>query len=210
MQFVLIIIIFTYYESRAGKEFNMVKINKNTFPDSLSGRMNKEVYYRVVNGETYASKMPGKRKKKKYGDWDEGNFKFKNATLFARNMLQRPERKAIYHAKASGFNNAYTIAIADYMKNPEITGISARSYKGRPGARLTISVANVVPVDHVELKILLPDNSILEQGSAIPAKKEGVWIYKTTAETSIVKGITLRVKVTDIPEHRVTKDFPLL
>jgi hypothetical protein len=54
MQFVLIIIIFTYCESRAGIELNMVKINKNTFSDSLNGRMNKEVYYRVVNGETWS------------------------------------------------------------------------------------------------------------------------------------------------------------
>ena len=118
----------------------MVKINKNTLPDSFTGRMDKEVYYRVVNGETYASKMPGKRKKKKYRDWEEGNRKFKNAIWFAQNILRRPEWKAIYSAKASGFNNAYTIAIADFMKNAEITGISARSYKGKAGARLTIKI----------------------------------------------------------------------
>jgi hypothetical protein len=47
--YALIIIIFAYYESPAGIEFNLVKINNNIFPDTLNGRINKEVYYRVVN-----------------------------------------------------------------------------------------------------------------------------------------------------------------
>ena len=203
------IIIFTQPEARVNLEFKMVKINKNTFPDSFSGGLGNQLYFRNVNGNTYASKMPRQRKKKKYGDWNKENLNFKLASVFAQGILKQPGLRALYDAKAVGFNNAYTLAIANYMKDAEITGISARGYKGKPDASITITVSNVVQVASVELLILLPDNSILEQGSAIPSKHEGAWIYKTTAETSTVKGITLRVKVTDIPEHLVTKDFPI-
>jgi len=190
-------------------EFSMVKMNKNTFSDSFSGGLSNQLYFRVVNGNTYASKMPRKRKKKKYGDWNKENSNFMLASVFAKFILTQPELRALYDAKASGFNNAYTLAIADYLKVPEITGISARGYKGKPGARITITVSNIVQVASVKLQILLPDNTILEQESAIPSKQEGAWIYKTTAETPAVKGITLHVKVKDIPDHLVIKDFPV-
>jgi len=47
------------------------------------------------------------------------NRKFCHASSYAVNILKDPEKKAYYASKAKGNNNAYTMAVSDYMQHWE-------------------------------------------------------------------------------------------
>ncbi|MEI7981612.1 MAG: hypothetical protein WCI71_08145, partial [Bacteroidota bacterium] len=107
----------------------MARVTGGLF-DKMSGMLANQVYYRVINGKTYVSAKPKKRKKVERGKLPEGNKKFIKASHYATKAMIKPERKAIYQSVAGGLTTAYSMAIADFMKAPEIGTVSTREYRG--------------------------------------------------------------------------------
>jgi hypothetical protein len=105
--------------------------------------------------------------------------KFKLATQYAKQMMADPERKTYYTDKAKELTlpNAYTAAITDYMRKPEIRGIDAPKYNGKPEDRIAIHASKKgFKLDRVSVVVTSLDDVVMEQGAA-EYMGEDVWNY---------------------------------
>jgi hypothetical protein len=101
----------------------MATIKNNDLVKGLSGSIGKQLVFRTLHGKTVVSHMPRKPDKKKETEAQRNTrATFRKATLFARRVLQDPEKKVYYQqrAKALKLPNAYTAAITDYMRKAKV------------------------------------------------------------------------------------------
>ncbi len=176
---------------------------------NMQGTLGGQVYYRQINGKTFASAMPKPRKKVKWGQLPKANMKFLQASEYARRITRNPEWKAIYKGVATGMQTAYSMAIADYMKPPQIGTVSLKMYRGKPGDKIWITVINTIRVEWVKLSIENADGITIEQGEAKPGRGPNHWIYTTTVRNPIVSGTSIHTAARDFPGNLATREIQL-
>jgi hypothetical protein len=162
----------------------MAQVKFNKIIEGFSGRVG-EIVFRTYRGKTYFGQRPSKPQKESEGQRNT-RTKFKLATEYAKQMMKDPERKAYYTKKAKklALPNAYTAAITDYMRKPEIRRIDASKYSGKPGGQLTILASKKdFNIDRVSVIVTSPDDVVLHQGNA-SYEGTGVWTYKSPLTTS--------------------------
>jgi hypothetical protein len=157
----------------------MAHVKSNDITEGLSGRLGKLIF-RTYKGKTYVARRPSKPKKES-DDQRNTRSKFKLATQYAKQMMADPERKAYYTDKAKelALPNAYTAAITDYMRKPEIHGIDASKYNGKPEDRIAIYASKKgFKLNRVSVVVTSADDVVLEQGTA--DMDAGVWNYQSS------------------------------
>jgi hypothetical protein len=181
---------------------------KNLYSELLKGhgKVNSEFYIRVVNGKSYMSQMPLKGRRTGAVPQKECT-RFKEATLYAITIPANPALLELYKAKASGFNSAYTMAIADFMKPPVIGTVAYRKYHGRPGDAIRIRVKNIIRVKMVSVTVIDPEGIQVEAGDAFPAGSG--WVYQVVNLNNTLRGTVLQIKVQDFPGNLVTREIEL-
>ena len=156
----------------------MAVVRMNDLTEGLSGKIGK-IIFRTYRGKTYASSRP--RKRKKQSEQQRSNReKFKLATQYAKRMMNDADMKAYYKkiAEQLALPNAYTAAITDYMRKPQITEVDTKRYTAKPGS-ITISAGKKnFKLDAVNVIISSPDNQVIEVGSA-GYEGEGQWVFRT-------------------------------
>jgi hypothetical protein len=145
----------------------MAVVRMNDLVEGLSGKVGK-IIFRTYRGKTYASSRP--RKHKKQSEQQRSNReKFKLATQYAKSMMNDADMKAYYKriAKKLALPNAYTAAITEYMRKPQITDVDAKKYTGKPGGHIAISAQKKsFKLNAVNVIIFSHDNQIVEVGKA--------------------------------------------
>jgi hypothetical protein len=173
----------------------MAHVKCNDITEGLSGRFGKFVF-RTYRGKTYVARRPSKPKKESEGQRST-RTKFRLATQYAKQMMADAERKAYYTEKAKtlALPNAYTAAITDYMRKPEVRQIDASKYNGKSGSHITV-LANKknFKLDRVSVVVTSSDEVVVEQGAA-KYDGDGVWSYLSTL-TSPVSYTSYKVFVT--------------
>jgi hypothetical protein len=158
----------------------MAVVRMNDLVEGLSGKVGK-IIFRTYRGKTYASSRP--RKHKKQSEQQRSNReKFKLATQYAKSMMNDAAKKAYYKRIANqlALPNAYTAAITDYMRKPQIADIDAKKYTGKPGGHIAISAQKKnFKLDAVNVIISSSDNRIVEVGKA-EYDGAGQWIFRST------------------------------
>jgi hypothetical protein len=102
----------------------MATLRRNPIINGASGMFGDALVFRYRRGKTIIAKRP--RLPKKQSEQQKTNrSKFRQATMWAQIVLEKPERKEYYRKKAKKLNlpNAYTAAITDYMRSPKLTEI---------------------------------------------------------------------------------------
>ncbi len=158
----------------------MGTVKTNPFLKGLSGRHGNMIL-RSFNNKTFFSRLPSKPLKQSAHQKLNRN-KFQLATDFAKQMMKNPEKKEYYSKKAKKLKlpNAYTAAIADYMRVMEMTiEVSKES-----GSDIDYIIRIHVTKKHfditaVEITIQDADRNIIEKGAADIGVR-GLWIYKPT------------------------------
>jgi hypothetical protein len=162
----------------------MAQVKSNDITEGLSGRLGKLIF-RTYKGKTYVARRSSKPKKESEGQRNTRS-KFKLATQYAKQMMADAERKAYYTDKAKelALPNAYTAAITDYMRKPEIRSIDASKYDGKPENHITILASKKdFKLDRVSVVVTSPDDVVLEQGAA-EYVGAGVWKYQSSLPSS--------------------------
>jgi hypothetical protein len=159
----------------------MARSNNNILTKGLSGMVGKQIVFRTWNGKTFISVAP-KKPKKQSAVQKENRSKFKRATTYAKSMMKDPIRKAEYKeiAKKLQLPNAYTAAITDYMRNPEIEALDLANYSGKADEEVKVTASKKgFEIQEVEVIVVDQNGEAIEEGKA--AKGPGnEWIYKTT------------------------------
>jgi hypothetical protein len=108
----------------------MAHVNTNPLIHGLSGMLGRTLVFKTLYGKTIVASRP--RPPKTQSESQKANrSKFRDASRWARATLHDPARKAYYQQKAKQLNlpNAYTAAIADYMRKPVVSKVNVKADK---------------------------------------------------------------------------------
>jgi hypothetical protein len=102
----------------------MARSVDNIFTQGISGMIAGQMIFKRWNGKTYVCKSP-KKPSRQSRLQQENRTKFRRATAFAKMMMKDPAKKAEYKeiAEKLMLPNAYTAAVTDYMRKPEILDV---------------------------------------------------------------------------------------
>jgi hypothetical protein len=184
----------------------MARSINNNLTRGLSGMIGGQMVFRTWNGKTYLSNAPSKPKKQSKLQ-KENRMKFKEATAFAKTMMLDPAKKAEYKAIADKLElpNAYTAAITEYMRKPEISQVDTSKYTGKEDEEIKVVVRKKsFEVQEVEVIIADKNGVVIEEGKA--AKDLGNdWIYSTQRTLEDKEGVQFLVRARERTGNFVEK-----
>jgi hypothetical protein len=172
---------------------------KNILLHGFSGKIGDLLVIRQVGDKTILSKAPDKRDKEPTEAQKAQRKKFQEATIYAKATLKNEALKEEYQAKAKGQRSAYHIAVADFLKAPDIDEIDMNNYTGQTGDTIRIRAIDDFKVEQVQVSIMNADGTLVEEGDAILAENELDWIYTATADNTDLEGDKIIVRVSDKP-----------
>jgi hypothetical protein len=180
----------------------MAQSKNNPLTKGASGMIGKTVVFRSWNGKTYMYNRPSKPKKQSALQ-KENRTKFSRAVAFSRKMMAIPEKKAEYAAVAKRENlpNAYTAAVTEYMRKPEIVDIDTSNTD-----EIKV-VAKKKGFEIQEVEVIMIDESgvVVDEGKAEKGLGDE-WIFRTISSRKIVSTKTI-VKVRDKVNNEVIKEI---
>ena len=167
------------------------------------GMLGKTLVYKDWYGRTLVTNKPKKRKsisEKQVTTIDN----FKNATRFAKALMKKPEKKALYER---GINerqrSAYAVALKDILNKPEIQEIDIKDYNGRAGELIRVRAYDDFMVASVIVTISSVDGKVVDTGSAQPRGKRGLWRFTTTTGVPDAKGLMISAEAKDVAGNTV-------
>jgi len=98
--------------------------------------------YRVVKGHTIRSRYPDYSNMIRSERQLANQGRFKDATDYAKKVLANPELKAKYQKKVTGLQNAWNLAISDFMLQSKREKIDTSGYEALKRDLFNISVRN--------------------------------------------------------------------
>ena len=183
----------------------MARLTKNLFLQGASGTLGDQLVYKRVNGETIVTSKPVGR-----GEISEAqkrqNMRFKYATVFAKNAIADDVLGPIYAAGADRmkrYQNAYTLAVTDYLRAPEIGDIILES--GASGSTMLVEAYEQPQLAKVMVDILAEDESLVASGEATVTDNGIQWEFTLTQD--IPEGGAIRIRAYDLPGNVSTKSF---
>jgi hypothetical protein len=106
----------------------MAIVTNNPLVNGLSGMLGQTLVFKNLRGQTVVASRP--RPAKTQSEQQRQNrSKFRQAATWAKTVLLDPQKKAYYQQKARKLQlpNAYTAAITDYMRKPQLKAIGRRA-----------------------------------------------------------------------------------
>jgi hypothetical protein len=174
----------------------MARSKNNVLTKGLSGMIGKQIVFRTWNGKTFISVAP-KKPKKQSPIQKENRSKFKRATIYAKNMMKDPVKKADYLeiAKKLQLPNAYTAAITDYMRNPQIEAMDFSNYSGKSDEEIKVIVSKKgFEIQEVDVAVIDQNGEVIEEGKAMKLWADE-WIYKTRNNVKEKETATFLIRV---------------
>lgn len=105
----------------------MALVTTNPIVNGLSGMLGKTIVFKSLRGKTIVASRPRPAKTQSEQQQQNRN-KFRQAATWAKTILRDPQQKSYYQQQAKKLKlpNAYTAAITDYMRKPQLKEISRR------------------------------------------------------------------------------------
>jgi hypothetical protein len=189
----------------------MAITRNNILTKGLSGMVGGVMVFRTWNGKTYISSSPKKPQKQSVAQ-KENRLKFKMATAFAKRMMKDVAKKEEYKrlAKKMKLPNAYTAAITEYMRKPEIREVQLDGYSGRENHEINVNVRKKgFDIEVVEVIISDEKGNVVEQGKSEKGKIFD-WRYKTTKTVEGYESLQILIRARERTGNYVDKKYILL
>jgi hypothetical protein len=177
----------------------MARSVDNIFTQGISGMIAGQMIFKRWNGKTYVCKSPRKPSKQSKLQ-QENRTKFRRATAFAKMMMKDPAKKAEYKEIAEHLMlpNAYTAAVTDYMRKPEILEVEVEE---REAMEVKVMARKKgFEIQEVEVVFLNSNGKIIRENKCL--RSWGVhWIYR--GPRPIEERVSLLVRVHDVAGNTV-------
>lgn len=187
----------------------MAQSKNNIITHGLSGKVGDLLVFSQRNGKTIVSKVPKERTGELSEKQEAQKQKFQKAVLYAKSVLNHPDKKQMYEAMSDQSEgvSTYNVAVADLLNAPKIEKIDLTSYTGNTGDQIKITVTDDFEVVSVSVKIENADGSMVEEGNATD---NGVdWVYTSTASNPDLSGDKITVIASDNPANMSEKSETL-
>ena len=186
----------------------MAVVKDNVFINGISGKLGKQLVFKHWNGKTFVC-VKSKPTTKESLKQKENRSKFKKASIFARIMMDDPAKKAEYKkiAKELKLPNAYTAAVTEYMRKPDIQEVDTTNYSGKANEEIKVKVKKKgFEVEEVQVIIMDKEGKVVEEGKA----KKGVanhWIYSTLVDLVERESLQIIIRAKERTNNCVEKTF---
>ena len=100
----------------------------------------------------------------------------------------------------------WNVAVADYMKKPEINAVDLSGYRGRKGDTIRVKAHDNFGVAMVIVTILNALGLEVESGRAGEQLREGCWVYKVVAPVPDWNKGRIIVRAVDLPGNTVKSE----
>lgn len=188
----------------------MATVKKNIITQGLSGTLGGAIVFRQVGDRTIVSTPPAPNSNPPTAKQLAARQRFQEASVYAKAQLQDPDLKAEYEAIGETRRmSAYAVAVADFLKGPDIQEIDLSDYSGDPGDTIRVRVTDGFRVDAVRVIITNGDGSQVEAGDAVQQQKAIDWVYTATASNPNLNGDKITVQALDVPGNRSEEERTL-
>jgi spore germination protein GerM len=175
----------------------MVKSNNNVVTFGLSGKTGDLLIFRQKDGKTIVAKIPQTKNDPSDKQLVQRR-QFQKAVLYAKAAVAGGETAALYEAKAKQKKrNPFHVAVADFMKAPDITHIDLTGYAGQAGDVILIEVSDDFAVKRVSVSITNADGTLVETGDAIQDAIGYQWTYTATQTNDNLDGDRIVIRASD-------------
>jgi hypothetical protein len=182
----------------------MAKQKGNVVTHGLSGKIGDLLVFRQRAGKTVVAKMPAVSHKVTAAQLVQQR-KFQYAVLYAGGVATDPELSKAYAMKTKPGQTFRNLAVADYLRAPDIEVIDLSGYHGKPGDVIRIEVTDDFAVREVKVVITNPDGTVVEEGFAKPEPAGYEWTYTATATNDDLSGDRIDVFASDTPGNIAEK-----
>lgn len=188
----------------------MGKIKLNALLESASGKVGSNLVLRK-RGKRIILATNGERTKELSEKQKAVRERFTAAADYAKKALRNPETKAAYEdlAKDQEFMTAFTAAVTDYLRPPQIKAITLAGYTGQPGSFIQVRPLDDFKVIGVAVKITAPDGTVVESGNAVMDAELGEFKYTATQAIASLPGTKITVTVTGRPGNETIEERTL-
>lgn len=184
----------------------MAKSIQNVVMQGASGKIGKTLVFRQMpNGETVIANKAKRRTKPLTANQEAVVDKFQQATYMARILASDPVLGPAYKAKAGPGQSAYILAMKDCLTPPTIKSIDTLGYTGAVNQGIVIRATDDFKVESVRVRILKPDDTVLEQGIATIQYNNLDWVYVSTLVNGSLLGTKIEVTAIDIPGNETVE-----
>lgn len=181
----------------------MAKVRRNNVVEGMSGKLGQVMLRLTHDGETIASALPSADDDRELSNGEKARREqFRLATVYGKGAQNKPE----YVAEAKKrHTSAYQVAVADYLRPPEILDLDVAPYTGIPNQIIRVRAADDVKIVGVLVMILTDADVLIEKGQAVQdSDDKTLWIYTTTA-TAGVTTVKILADVSDLTGHVTEK-----
>jgi hypothetical protein len=176
----------------------MAKQKGNVVTHGLSGKIGDLLVFRQTKSGTVVQSPPRVRGKASELQREQRQ-KFQRAVSYANTLSSDPVLEAAYAAKAKPGQKARHVAIADFLRAPDINAIDVSGYHGQPGDVIRIDVTDNFAVREVKVVITASDDSPVEEGYAQPEATGYEWTYKVAQTNNDLPGSRIEIYASDVP-----------
>jgi hypothetical protein len=174
----------------------------NPLTKGASGMIGNSIVFRTWNGKTYMYNRPSKPKTQSAAQ-KENRTKFSRAVAFSKKMMAVPEKKAEYTeiAKRENLPNAYTAAVTEYMRKPEILEVDQSSDKEIK----VIAKKKGFAIKEVEVVLIGETGEVIQEGTAVRGLADD-WIFLLKFDNpQVAEAKNILIKVRDHVDNVVIR-----
>jgi hypothetical protein len=177
---------------------------QNLVEKSVSGAMGKELILREVGDAGLLAEAPTINPNRVPTPAQEDQQdKFAAASDYANAVLENPDLKETYEAKATKRKPAFRVAFTDYLKAPKVKKIDSSGYKGTVGSTIVVRAVDDFAVKQVSVSIYNAAGDLVEEGLAILDPIIRVrYVYTASQVVAILPGCKIKAVAEDIPGNK--------
>lgn len=161
----------------------MAIIKSNDMIEGISGMIGNHVF-KQVRGKTIMCSRPPKPSKQSKQQ-KENRDRFRQASQWAKTVLLDPDQKSYYQKKAHKLKlpNAYTAAIADYMRCAKVKQVNQYADK-------TTFLIQKKDFDLAKVELVLNSDSDEKEIRTLPKGESFFWLQPAELKAGVVVMIT--------------------
>ncbi len=149
----------------------------NLLTQGFHGKIGNQLVLRYFGGRSVMSNVADYSKRKWSILQRSNRMKFREAVCWAKNRLKDEKILRHYRKRAKGGQNAYNVAIADYLKNLRIREVDATGFTGHRGEAIRVMLRKKFGAASVRLHIIGLGGEVLETGTAACTGDGLTWAY---------------------------------
>ncbi|GET34717.1 hypothetical protein PbJCM13498_35800 [Prolixibacter bellariivorans] len=187
----------------------MAKVGNNIVTTGLSGKLGNLIVFRNVNGKTIVAAAPRERTVEPSEAQLNNQNHFQEAVIYGKSATKDETMKAAYEAAAKEGQSAYNVAVADFMKAPQINEVDLSNYTGQPDSYILVRATDDFNVAEVTVTIQNADGTEVESGTAQLEPGTIWWRYTATATNESLDGDKIMIRATDVPGNLTEEEKSL-